>query len=107
MILDGAVATELQRTHAVHGEHRPPDNGLWGTWALYKAPDAVLDVHRRYVDAACDVLKQHPADEVLLSTLPAGISRWLHFDVPSRMRAAVSVPVVVLTATGAAAPTPA
>lgn len=51
------------------------------------------------VDAACDALKGHPVDEVLLSTLPPGISRWLHLDVPSRMRAAVQPPVVVLTAT--------
>jgi hypothetical protein len=51
------------------------------------------------VDAAYDALKQYPADEVLLSTLPPGISRWLHLDVPSRMRAAVRPPVVVLTAT--------
>jgi hypothetical protein len=59
------------------------------------------------VDAARDALKAFPADEVLLSTLPVGVSRWLHFDVPSRMRAAVTVPVVVLTATREMASAPA
>jgi hypothetical protein len=51
------------------------------------------------VDAAYDALRLHPCDEVLLSTLPPGISRWLHLDVPSRMRDAVKPPVVLLTAT--------
>jgi len=37
-------------------------------------------------------------DEVILSTLPAGISRWLGQDAPTRLKAAVNVPVVVVTA---------
>jgi S-methylmethionine-dependent homocysteine/selenocysteine methylase len=32
------------------------DTGLWGTWGLYHAPYAVLDVHRSYVAAGCDVI---------------------------------------------------
>jgi S-methylmethionine-dependent homocysteine/selenocysteine methylase/SAM-dependent methyltransferase len=54
VILDGGVATELQRARP-----RPGEDGadqLWGTWALYRAPHAVLDVHRSYVDAGCDVI---------------------------------------------------
>jgi S-methylmethionine-dependent homocysteine/selenocysteine methylase/SAM-dependent methyltransferase len=54
VILDGAVATELQRTAPLEG--REPDTELWGTWALYRAPQAVLDVHRRYAESGCDVL---------------------------------------------------
>jgi S-methylmethionine-dependent homocysteine/selenocysteine methylase/SAM-dependent methyltransferase len=56
VILDGGVATELQRQHALHGEGRDPDSELWGTWALYRAPESVLNVHRRYVDVGCDIL---------------------------------------------------
>jgi S-methylmethionine-dependent homocysteine/selenocysteine methylase/SAM-dependent methyltransferase len=56
VILDGGVATELQRVQPRHGERAQPDRGLWGTWALYRAPEAVLDVHRRYVDAGADVI---------------------------------------------------
>jgi S-methylmethionine-dependent homocysteine/selenocysteine methylase/SAM-dependent methyltransferase len=52
VILDGAVATELQRTDS----GVEPDLDLWGTWALYRAPKAVLGVHRAYVDAGCDVI---------------------------------------------------
>jgi len=51
VILDGGVATELQR----NGE-RVEDTGLWGTWALYRSPNAVLDAHRAYVEAGCDVI---------------------------------------------------
>lgn len=54
--------------------------------------------YRDPVEAARDALRRHPADEIVLSTLPAGISRWLGQDVPSRLKAAVPVPVVVVTA---------
>lgn len=49
------------------------------------------------VEAANDALRAFPADEIILSTLPPGLSRWLGQDVPSRLRAAVRVPVVVIT----------
>ncbi len=52
VVLDGGVATELQR----RGSGATPDPELWGTWALFRAPQAVLDVHRSYVDAGCNVL---------------------------------------------------
>jgi S-methylmethionine-dependent homocysteine/selenocysteine methylase len=54
VILDGGNATELEREHA--GELRDSDRGLWGTGALYRAPYAVHDIHRRYVEAGCDVI---------------------------------------------------
>jgi S-methylmethionine-dependent homocysteine/selenocysteine methylase/SAM-dependent methyltransferase len=54
VILDGGNATELERSLA--GELRNADKGLWGTSALYRAPYAVLDVHRRYAEAGVDVL---------------------------------------------------
>ena len=49
------------------------------------------------VAAAMDVLAASPADEVILSTLPPGVSRWLGADVGSRLQAALDVPVVVVT----------
>lgn len=54
VVLDGGNATELGREHA--GQLRDADRGLWGTGALYDVPYSVLDVHRRYVDAGCDVV---------------------------------------------------
>ena len=37
-------------------------------------------------------------DEILLSTLPPGPSRWLKLDVPARLRAAVDIPVTHVVA---------
>src|SRR5207245_5177423 len=48
----GGVATELQRVGAGAG----PQAGLWGTWALYSARKAVLDVHRAYAETGCNVI---------------------------------------------------
>jgi S-methylmethionine-dependent homocysteine/selenocysteine methylase len=52
VVLDGGVATELQRVGTGVG----PEAGLWGTWALYTAPKAVLDVHRAYAQTGCHVI---------------------------------------------------
>jgi S-methylmethionine-dependent homocysteine/selenocysteine methylase/SAM-dependent methyltransferase len=51
IVLDGGVATELQRRSG-----KVADPNLWGTWALYRCPNAVLDVHRSYVEAGCNVI---------------------------------------------------
>ena len=48
------------------------------------------------INAVRDALRDHEIDEILLSTLPPGISRWLGQDVPSRLRGAVNVPVDVV-----------
>lgn len=39
-------------------------------------------------------------DQVILSTLPEGVSRWLHADVAGHLRHALNVPVEVVTAEG-------
>lgn len=54
--------------------------------------------HKDPVEAARDAMRGHPVDEVILSTLPPGLSRWLGQDAPTRLKAAVPVPVVVVTA---------
>ena len=54
VLLDGGVGTELRRAGIKN--HPLSDNQLWGTGALYYAPDTVLEVHRRYVEAQCDVI---------------------------------------------------
>ncbi len=55
VILDGGIATELQRQRPT-SDNTGLDRQLWGTWALYRAPHAVLDVHKTYVAAGCDVI---------------------------------------------------
>ncbi|MGE5225465.1 MAG: hypothetical protein ACM3OO_01170 [Planctomycetaceae bacterium] len=44
--------------------------------------------------AASDALRRSSFDAILLSTLPAGPSRWFRLDLPSRMRASFAVPVL-------------
>jgi hypothetical protein len=48
------------------------------------------------VAAVRDASRDRDVGEVILSTLPTGISRWLRQDVPSRLRGAVAVPVTVV-----------
>lgn len=50
------------------------------------------------VKAVEGVLERHTVDEVIVSTLPAGLSRWLKLDLPSRIARAVDVPVVTIEA---------
>ena len=37
-------------------------------------------------------------DEIILSTLPPGISRWLAMDLPHRIRRKTNVPLTVIAA---------
>ncbi len=53
VLLDGGVATELQQ---VQSEDRARRREPWGTWTLFQGPVEVLEVHRRYVKAGCDVI---------------------------------------------------
>jgi len=54
--------------------------------------------HRDPVEATEDALRGRDVDEVILSTLPPGISRWLGQDVPTRLKGSILVPVTVITA---------
>ncbi len=49
VVLDGGIGTELPGL-------RETDDRLWGVRAVLDDPAAVLDVHRRYVEAGCDVI---------------------------------------------------
>ena len=50
------------------------------------------------VRAVGDALIAGSYDEIILSTLPAGPSRWLHQDVPSRLAKSCPVPVTHVVA---------
>jgi S-methylmethionine-dependent homocysteine/selenocysteine methylase/SAM-dependent methyltransferase len=80
VVLDGGVATELQRLDGAGG----PDRDLWGTWALYRAPKSVLEVHSSYVAAGCHVVSTDTwsilsAPEVELRSQPGAneLAHWM------------------------------
>lgn len=50
------------------------------------------------LEAIDSALAGRPFDEILLSTLPPGLSRWLALDLPHRLRRRTGVPLTVLTA---------
>jgi flavin-binding protein dodecin len=48
------------------------------------------------VTSARRVMERSSFDEIIVSTLPLGISRWLKLDLPSRLERAFSIPVTAL-----------
>jgi flavin-binding protein dodecin len=46
--------------------------------------------------AARSVLARSSFDEIIVSTLPVGVSRWLKLDLPSRLQRACNLPVTTL-----------
>lgn len=50
------------------------------------------------IPAVLDALREQPYDEVVLSTLPPGVSRWLRLDLPSRLGRVCPVPVTHVVA---------
>ncbi len=51
-----------------------------------------------------DAVNVHGFDEIIISTLPTRVSRWLHLDLPSKV-AGLGLPVTTVTAKGDAAAT--
>jgi hypothetical protein len=49
------------------------------------------------VAAVRDAARGRDVTEIIVSTLPAGASRWMRQDVPSRLRGAMTVPIAVVT----------
>ena len=49
-----------------------------------------------------DAINVHGFDEIIISTLPTRVSRWLHLDLPRKV-AGLGLPVTTVSAKGAAA----
>lgn len=70
-----------------------------------------LEVSGRVGDASPtlaigDALLDHPYDEIILSTLPPGLSKWLKGDLPDRVRRRYDIPLTVVVAEAAPLPVP-
>jgi hypothetical protein len=75
---------------AESGARRMRTSGLEVDTAIVGDPDPVA--------AVGDALRGGGFDEVVVSTLPHGISRWLKLSLPHRLRRTTEVPVVHVTA---------
>ena len=53
------------------------------------------------LDAIQDAINLHGFDEIILSTLPSRVSRWLKLDLPSKLTG-LGLPVTTVTARGPA-----
>ena len=58
------------------------------------------------LDAIQDAVNLHGFDEIILSTLPTRVSRWLRLDLPHKV-AGLGLPVTTVTAAGIEAEAPA
>jgi GABA permease len=56
------------------------------------------------VRAIRDLLATQECDEIIVSTLPHGLSSWLHQDLPHRAERVTGLPVTVVSAAHPAAP---
>ncbi len=92
--LDWAADMKAGRSEAAlraeSGAARMRISGLDVDVALIGDPDPVA--------AAGDVLGSEKFDEVVVSTLPRGVSRWLRLSLPHRLRRFTDLPVTHVTA---------
>jgi hypothetical protein len=51
------------------------------------------------LDAVQDAVNLHGFDEIIISTLPHRVSRWLHIDLPSKLTG-LGLPITTVTAEG-------
>ena len=66
--------------------------------------EGVIGDHNPF-DAVSDYVNARGADEIIISTLPARVSRWLHSDLPSKLNV-LGLPVTTVTAQGTKRPIP-
>jgi hypothetical protein len=51
--------------------------------------------------AVRDALAHHEIDEIIVSTLPGGVSHWLRLDLPKRLQRRHHLPVTTVTVSSA------
>jgi cell pole-organizing protein PopZ len=101
----GAMAVDTMPMDAIDlpNEREKADDRLaFGlAWLAELGADATGEVvtDADTVHAVCRVVHERSIDEVIISTLPTTLSRWLRQDLPHRVERKVTVPVSVVTST--------
>jgi hypothetical protein len=108
------IASGARDFHVVVPATPPPGGGMtWDEDAARAAATERLEAFRQQlarqgvtvtgeigdrdpVAAVRDAARDRDVSAIVLSTLPAGVSKWLRQDVPSRMKGAMNVPVTVV-----------
>jgi hypothetical protein len=65
--------------------------------AARRPVDGSVSVRHDPMDAIEEALRSDEFDEIILSTLPRSVSRWLHLDLPRRV-AHLGLPVTTVIA---------
>jgi hypothetical protein len=95
-------------THGLHSVVDPEDQGTDEGQAVLELALPLLEDaagakvegmvgDARPLDAIHDAVNLHGFDEIILSTLPARVSKWLKVDLPSKVKA-LGLPVTTITA---------
>lgn len=69
LVLDGALATELERAGMDLADP------LWSARALMEAPEAILRVHRSYLEAGADIITSAGYQATIPGFMAKGCSR--------------------------------
>jgi hypothetical protein len=110
---EGACRFTLLVPASPHGLHRavdPEDSGADEAEAVLELAVPLLEeATAQHVEgvigdhdplaAVQDAVNREPFDEIIVSTLPTRVSRWLHLDLPRKV-AGLGVPVTTVTAKG-------
>lgn len=114
---EGPAVFTLLVPNAVHGLHRVVDAEDADKSEAQLVLDLALPLMSESVggevdgiigdanplDAVADAINMRGFDEVIISTLPRRVSRWLHMDLPSKLRG-FGLPVTTVVAKGGDAP---
>jgi hypothetical protein len=95
-------------THGLHTVVDPEDQGTNEAEAICELAIPLLEEAAggkveqligdpRPLDAIQDAINLHGFDEIILSTLPARVSRWMKLDLPSKV-GALGLPLTTVTA---------
>jgi hypothetical protein len=96
-VLIGAPTGVEDHESGIAAAHQRLDQGLASLREMGATADGWVGPNDP-VAAIRDVLKHRQFDEIIVSTLPVGASRWLRRDVPHRVERAFRLPVTVITA---------